>query len=45
MKPDHRGLSVSFSKVDDLPIPHVPTMVPGHNGIQSLQIVEEMMGA
>ena len=45
MKADHCGLSVSFSKVDDLPIPHVPTMVPGHNGIQSLQIVEEMMGA
>ena len=45
MKADHCGLSVSFSKVDDLPIPHVPTMVPGHNGIQSLQIVEEMMSA
>ena len=37
MKPDHSRLSMSLSKVDDLPIPHLPTRS------QSWQIVEDQI--
>ena len=42
MKADHCGLSVSFSKVDDLPIPHLPTRSQWDSKLANS---EEMMGA